>query len=135
MRISLTALTTEGPWDVVIHGDSEMTVEAVATSLHRALNTGNTGESVAQVVRLPRPRDASDDRRVSHGHLTSSGLGSTPPRGTERTPASPHTGPPPAGPSGRRPAAAERQRPGGPAGGRPALWADGRMLDPQAPAV
>ncbi|MGH3388395.1 MAG: FtsK/SpoIIIE domain-containing protein, partial [Actinomadura sp.] len=72
MRISLTALTGQTPRDIVINGDSDMTVASVATSLIRILGDRNF-----------------DDRPVRNGEF-----------------------PPPQ-----------------------ALWMDGRMLDPKAPAV
>ncbi|MGI8328682.1 FtsK/SpoIIIE domain-containing protein [Actinomadura scrupuli] len=64
MRISLTALTGHGPRDLVINGDSDMTVESVARSLFGTLNTGSPAETPDQDRRpqgelaevLPHPR-------------------------------------------------------------------------------
>ena len=55
MRISLTALTADGPRDVVIDGDSEMTVDGVARSLSAALNGNSASDAapLAQVVQHP----------------------------------------------------------------------------------
>jgi DNA segregation ATPase FtsK/SpoIIIE, S-DNA-T family len=72
MRISLTALTGQTPRDVVINGDSDMTVASVATSLIRLL----------------------EDRKFDDQPIRADGI-----------------------PSAQ------------------ALWMDGRMLDPKAPAV
>jgi S-DNA-T family DNA segregation ATPase FtsK/SpoIIIE len=48
MRISLTALTGHGPQDLVINGDSDMTVESVARSLFGTLNADSTAETRGQ---------------------------------------------------------------------------------------
>ncbi|MCW2903575.1 MAG: cell division FtsK/SpoIIIE [Streptosporangiaceae bacterium] len=57
MRISLTALTGQGPRDVVISGDPGMTVASVATSLARAV--GDTGEEPGRTARPPVPPKAT----------------------------------------------------------------------------
>ncbi len=54
MRISLTVLTDQGPRDVVVNGESDMTVETVARSLIATLNAGN--EASAEVLPLPGAR-------------------------------------------------------------------------------
>ncbi|MCO5969323.1 FtsK/SpoIIIE domain-containing protein [Actinoallomurus sp. WRP6H-15] len=56
MRISLTVMTDQGPRDVVVNGDSDMTVETVARSLITALNTEPVKEALAEVVHLPSAR-------------------------------------------------------------------------------
>jgi DNA segregation ATPase FtsK/SpoIIIE, S-DNA-T family len=48
MRISLTALTGHGPKDIVINGDSDVTVESVARSLFGTLNADSTAETLGQ---------------------------------------------------------------------------------------
>jgi S-DNA-T family DNA segregation ATPase FtsK/SpoIIIE len=60
MRISLTALTDQGPRDVVVNGDSDMTVGTVARSLIATLNADSVKEPLAQVVRLPSARWIED---------------------------------------------------------------------------
>ena len=60
MRISLTALTDQGPRDVVVNGDSDMTVGTVARSLIATLNVGSAQEPLAEVVRLPSARWVED---------------------------------------------------------------------------
>src|SRR3569833_741263 len=60
MRISLTALTDQGPRDAVGNGDSDMTVGTVARSLIATLNADSAKEPLAQVVRLPRARWIED---------------------------------------------------------------------------
>jgi len=60
MRISLTALTDQGPRDVVVNGDSDMTVGTVARSLIATLNADSAKEPLAQVVRLPSARWIED---------------------------------------------------------------------------
>src|SRR3954454_16614819 len=78
MRISLKALTDQGPRDVVVNGDFDMTVGTLARSLIATLNADAVKEPLAEVVRLPSARWVEDP---------------------------PHP-----------------------------LWADGRLLDPSAPA-
>ncbi|HXA57888.1 MAG TPA: FtsK/SpoIIIE domain-containing protein [Streptosporangiaceae bacterium] len=51
MRISLTALTGQGRTDIVINGDSDMTVASVARSLNATLSADS---ALAEVVRHPR---------------------------------------------------------------------------------
>src|SRR5258708_32459013 len=51
MRISLTALTGQGRTDIVINGDSDMTVASVARSLNATLGADS---ALAEVVRHPR---------------------------------------------------------------------------------
>src|SRR5438105_518491 len=58
MRISLTVLTAQGPTDVVVNGDSEMTVESVARALSETLTGVEQSERsaqplLAQVLRHP----------------------------------------------------------------------------------
>jgi S-DNA-T family DNA segregation ATPase FtsK/SpoIIIE len=60
MRISLTALTDQGPRDVVVNGDSDMTVGTVARSLVATLNADAVKEPLAEVVRLPSARWVED---------------------------------------------------------------------------
>ncbi|MGI5233150.1 FtsK/SpoIIIE domain-containing protein [Actinoallomurus sp. CA-142502] len=60
MRISLTALTDQGPRDVVVNGDSDMTVGTVARSLIATLNADTAKEPLAEVVRLPSARWVDD---------------------------------------------------------------------------
>jgi S-DNA-T family DNA segregation ATPase FtsK/SpoIIIE len=60
MRISLTALTDQGPRDVVVNGDSDMTVGALARSLIATLNADVVNEPLAEVVRLPSARWVED---------------------------------------------------------------------------
>src|SRR4051812_7359482 len=60
MRISLTVLTDQGPRDVVVNGDSDMTVGTVARSLIATLNADSVKEPLAEVVRLPSARWAED---------------------------------------------------------------------------
>jgi S-DNA-T family DNA segregation ATPase FtsK/SpoIIIE len=60
MRISLTALTDRGPRDVVVNGDSDMTVGSVARSLIATLNAESAKEPLAEVVRLPGAYPAED---------------------------------------------------------------------------
>ncbi len=60
MRISLTALTDQGPRDVVVNGDSDMTVGSVARSLIATLNAESAKEPLAEVVRLPSARWVED---------------------------------------------------------------------------
>jgi DNA segregation ATPase FtsK/SpoIIIE, S-DNA-T family len=60
MRISLTVMTDQGPRDVVVNGDSDMTVETVARSLITALNTEPVKEALAEVVHLPSARWVAD---------------------------------------------------------------------------
>jgi S-DNA-T family DNA segregation ATPase FtsK/SpoIIIE len=60
MRISLTALTDQGPRDVVVNGDSDMTVGTVARSLIATLNADSVKEPLAEVVRLPSARWIED---------------------------------------------------------------------------
>src|SRR5437588_7357521 len=60
MRISLTALTDQGPRDVVVNGDSDMTVATVARSLIATLNAEAVKEPLAEVVRLPSARWIED---------------------------------------------------------------------------
>jgi S-DNA-T family DNA segregation ATPase FtsK/SpoIIIE len=60
MRISLTALTDQGPRDVVVNGDSDMTVGTVARSLIATLNAESVKEPLAEVVRLPSARWVED---------------------------------------------------------------------------
>ncbi|MGH3180162.1 MAG: FtsK/SpoIIIE domain-containing protein [Streptosporangiaceae bacterium] len=60
MRISLTALTDQGPRDVVVNGDSDMTVATVARSLIATLNADAVKEPLAEVVRLPSARWVED---------------------------------------------------------------------------
>src|SRR4051794_37768424 len=60
MRISLTALTDQGPRDVVVNGDSDMTVGTVARSLIATLNADSVKEPLAEVVRLPSARWVED---------------------------------------------------------------------------
>jgi S-DNA-T family DNA segregation ATPase FtsK/SpoIIIE len=60
MRISLTALTDQGPRDVVVDGDSDMTVGTVARSLIATLNADSVEEPLAEVVRLPSARWIED---------------------------------------------------------------------------
>ncbi len=60
MRISLTALTDQGPRDVVVNGDSDMTVGSVARSLIATLNAETVKEPLAEVLRLPSARWVDD---------------------------------------------------------------------------
>jgi S-DNA-T family DNA segregation ATPase FtsK/SpoIIIE len=60
MRISLTALTDQGPRDVVVNGDSDITVGTVARSLIATLNADSAKEPLAEVVRLPSARWVED---------------------------------------------------------------------------
>jgi S-DNA-T family DNA segregation ATPase FtsK/SpoIIIE len=60
MRISLTALTDQGPRDVVVNGDSDMTVGTVARSLIATLNADVVREPLAEVVHLPSARLIQD---------------------------------------------------------------------------
>ncbi|MCW2864152.1 MAG: cell division FtsK/SpoIIIE, partial [Actinoallomurus sp.] len=60
MRISLTALTDQGPRDVVVNGDSDMTIGTVARSLVATLNADAVKEPLAEVVRLPSARWVED---------------------------------------------------------------------------
>jgi DNA segregation ATPase FtsK/SpoIIIE, S-DNA-T family len=60
MRISLTALTDQGPRDVVVNGDSDMTVGTLARSLIATLNADAVNEPLAEVVRLPSARWVED---------------------------------------------------------------------------
>ncbi|POM27248.1 ESX-1 secretion system protein EccCa1 [Actinomadura rubteroloni] len=72
MRISCTALTGDGPRDVVIHVDSEMTVDGVARSLHGTLNGAASPDEIVSAV--PAPRFATDAR--------SGGVAAAPPAGS-----------------------------------------------------
>lgn len=109
MRISLTALTPQGPRDVVIYGDSEMTVDSATQALERAMTSGTPGGSTGRVPSPPPPGDGPEGQGGGQGggqgHLTATGLG------TVARPPAPHR---------------VQHR---------ALWNDGRMLDPQAPAA
>ena len=60
MRISLTALTDQGPRDVVVNGDSDMTVGALARSLIATLTADAVKEPLAEVVRHPSARWVED---------------------------------------------------------------------------
>jgi DNA segregation ATPase FtsK/SpoIIIE, S-DNA-T family len=54
MRISLTALTGHGPRDLVINGDSDMTVESVARSLFGTLNADSSAKTPSRDPALTR---------------------------------------------------------------------------------
>ncbi|GAA2085609.1 FtsK/SpoIIIE domain-containing protein [Actinomadura alba] len=64
MRISLTALTDQGPRDIVINGDSDMTVASVATSLIRTIGDDDPSDPTALAVKSPRARPLWMDGRM-----------------------------------------------------------------------
>src|SRR4051812_50076246 len=107
MRISLTALTDQGARDVVVNGDSDMTVGTVARSLIATLNADAVKEPLAQVVRLPSARWVEDPPHPlwAGGRMLdpTAPAGPVPPRGALL--ARPPRPAPPAPPPGpRRPA-------------------------------
>lgn len=110
MRISFTALTGQGPRDVVIDVDSEVTVGGVARSLFAALD-GDPSPNGRSGPLKPRFTKAALPKSMAAG-----GAGTATRLGTDG--GSGHPGPAP-----------------GPGGERHALWMDGRMLDPHARAV
>ncbi|GAA2624262.1 FtsK/SpoIIIE domain-containing protein [Actinomadura fulvescens] len=112
MRISFTALTGQGPRDVVINVDSGATVDNVAQSLFAALDAAAPAAPAA-----PAAVPAGD---VPAAHTPRFSKESVRPQG----------------------GAPVRARGGGPGtrvdtrkAERRTLWMNGRMLDPQAPAV
>src|SRR6266545_3527830 len=66
MRISLTALTGHGPRDVVINGDSTMTITSVARSLFATLSDDSrpSGKGPDQVTRHSRAQAVTGDARI-----------------------------------------------------------------------
>src|SRR5262245_6500809 len=66
MRISLTALTGQGPRDVVINGDSDMTITSVARSLFATLGNDSpaNGGGVAPIVPIFRAPGATNASHV-----------------------------------------------------------------------
>ncbi|MFC5747049.1 FtsK/SpoIIIE domain-containing protein [Actinomadura rugatobispora] len=115
MRISFTALTGQGPRDVVIDLDSEVTVGSVARSLSAALG-GADGEGVP-AGRGPGPVPLKPRfSKESLPKLAAGGSGAV------------------LAADGSRPAPSANGASGA-GGAGAALWMDGRMLDPQARAV
>jgi S-DNA-T family DNA segregation ATPase FtsK/SpoIIIE len=64
MRISLTALTGQTPRDIVINGDSDMTVASVAKSLIRVLGDRNFDDRSAGVRNFSQPQALWMDGRM-----------------------------------------------------------------------
>src|SRR4051794_205937 len=64
MRISLTALTDQGPRDIVVNGDSDMTVASVALSLIRAFTVPDLADRLVEAARSPQPPALWTDGRM-----------------------------------------------------------------------
>ncbi|MFI0447763.1 FtsK/SpoIIIE domain-containing protein [Actinomadura sp. 6N118] len=110
MRISFTALTGQGPRDVVINVDADATVDSVARSLFATLDAAPPADGVPAAH---TPRFSKEATLAQGGRLDTRASARTDARDGSRADARVDT---------RK---AERRT----------LWMNGRMLDPQAPAV